>query len=118
MPCQTPHLDESTTGATGISPGPVGDEEILLREILNPGHVVGGALKPAAISLTDLKERGFSVHRLEYITRKSVEDEINQRLARPFQGPSKDSRGCQKGWHALPLELCERFGITAIKHLL
>lgn len=93
MPCQTPHLDESTTGAPGISPGPVGDEEILLREILNPDHVVGGALKPAAISLTDLKERGFSVHRLEYVTRKFVEDEINQRLVRPFQGQRRMSEG-------------------------
>ena len=93
MPCQTPHLDESTTGAPGISPGPVGDEEHLLREILNPDHMVAGEIQSSAISLADLRERGFSVHRLEYVTRKFIEDGINHRLVRPFQGQRRMSEG-------------------------
>ena len=86
-------MDESTTAAPGISPGPVADEENLLREILNPDHLVDGMLKPAEIALTDLKKRGFSVHRMEYVTRKFVEDAINQRLAKPFQGQPRLSEG-------------------------
>ena len=93
MPCQIPHLDEATTAAPGISPGPVADEESLLREILNPDHVVDGEVKPSAVSLTDLRDRGFSVHRLRYATRKHVEDSIEGKLARPFQGRARGSEG-------------------------
>ena len=93
MPCQTIHLDESVTAAPGISPGPVADEESLIREILNPGHVVDGEVQSSAISLTDLRERGFSVHRLEYVTQNFVEQSINQRLSRRYQGQMRVSEG-------------------------
>ena len=93
MPCRTPHLDEGTTAVPGISPGLVADEETLLREILNPDHVVDGKVQSSAIPLTDLRERGFSVHRLEYVTQKFVEQAINERLARPFQGQTRVTEG-------------------------
>ena len=93
MPCQTPHLDEATTAAPGVSPGPVKDEENLLREMLNPDHVVGGEVRPTAVSLRDLKERGFSVNRMDHVTRVFIDRAINQRLTRPFQGMSRVSEG-------------------------
>ena len=93
MPCQTPHLDENTTAAPGISPSTVVDEENLIREVLNPDHFVNGQVVSAAIPLSDLQERGFSVHRLEYVTRKFVENAINQKLARPYQDMPRASEG-------------------------
>ena len=93
MPCQSPHLDEKTSASRGISPGLVGDEESLLREVLNPDHVVDGVVQRSAISVKDLKERGFSVHRLRYVTRKFVEGAINEKLARPFDGKVRVSEG-------------------------
>lgn len=93
MHSQPLHLDEATTAAPGISPGIVLDEERLLREILNPDHVRGGEVQPSAIPLRDLKERGFSVHRLQYATRKFVEDSINEKLARPSAGDTRVSEG-------------------------
>ena len=89
-------MDESTTAAPGISPGAVADGETLLREMLNPDHVVNGEVQPSAISLTDLRERGFSVHRLGYVTRKFVEDSIEVKLARPFQGRKRESEGISR----------------------
>lgn len=93
MPCQIPHLDEDTTAAPGISPGPVAGEEILVREILNPDHVVDGEVQPSAISLTDLRGRGLSVHRLRYVTQKFVEDSIEEKLTRTFQGKLRVAEG-------------------------
>lgn len=84
MPCQSPHLDEKTSAAPGISPGPVVDGEILLREMLNPDHVVEKVVQPSAVPLMDLRKRGFSVHRLDHVTRKFVEDSISEKLIRPF----------------------------------
>ena len=93
MPCQSPHLDESTTAAPGVSPGIVADNEILLREVLNPDHVVNGELLSSAIPLKDLKGRGFSVHRREYVTQRFVESSIGQKLVRPF---GKETRGAEE----------------------
>ena len=87
------HLDEATSAAPGISPGTVRDEEWLLREILNPDHVVDGEIQPSAIPLKDLKERGFSVHRLLYVTRGLVEESMNEKLARPSAGKDRFSEG-------------------------
>lgn len=87
------HLDETTTAAPGVSPGIVKDEEQLIREILNPDHVRGSEIQPSAIPLKDLKERGFSVHRLQYVTRKFIEDSINEKLTRPFAEQTRVSEG-------------------------
>ena len=73
MPCGSPHLDEAATAAPGISPGPVTDAEFLLREMLNPDHVVEGEVRPSAVSLRDLRERGFSVNRMDHVSQHFVE---------------------------------------------
>ena len=69
------------------------DEESLLREILNPDHVKSGEIQPSAIPLKELKERGFSVHRVQYVTRIFVESSIKEKLARPFAGQPRVSEG-------------------------
>lgn len=93
MPCRVPHLDEAKTAAPGLSPGTVTDEEFLLREVLNPDHVKNGEIQPSAIPLQDLKVRGFSLHRLHYVTRKFVEDSIRDKLSRPLTGKPRVLEG-------------------------
>lgn len=85
------HLDERISAAPGVSPGVVADDEFLLREMFNPQHVRDGRLLPTAISLQDLRSRGFSVHRMRYVSRKFVEESVRDRLSRPRKGePWKD----------------------------
>ena len=93
MPCQTPHLDETSSAEPDISPGVVADDEWLLRSVFNPDHVKDGQIQPSAISLSDLRERGFSVNRLRYVTQEFVEDSISKFLARTFQGTARESEG-------------------------
>ena len=69
------------------------DEECLLREILNPDHVKDDEIQPSAIPLTDLKKRGFSIHRFQYVTREFVESTINKKLAKTFAGKPRISEG-------------------------
>ena len=93
MPCQTPHLDETSSAAPDISPGIVEDDEPLLRSVFNPDHVKDGQIQPSAISLSDLRERGFSVNRLRYVTQEFVAESIDRTLARTFQGIARESEG-------------------------
>ena len=93
MPCQTPHLDEASSAEPKISPGVVTDDEWLLRLIFNPDHVQDGQLQPAAIPLADLQKRGFSINRLQYITREFVENAISRAVARSFDGSPRTSEG-------------------------
>ena len=85
------HLDERTSAAPDLSPGVVDDNEYLLREMFNPQHVKDGELLVTAISLKDLRFRGFSVHRMDYVTAESVNASIRERLSKPRTGtPWKD----------------------------
>ncbi len=84
------HLDECVSAAPDLSPGTVDDEERLLREMFNPQHVRDGKLLPSAISLTDLRCRGFSVHRMKYVTVEFIEASILERLSRPRKTPWQD----------------------------
>ena len=93
MPCQTPHLDETSSAAPHISPSTVEDDESLLRSVFNPDHIKDGQIQPSAISLKDLQERGFSVNRLKYVTQEFLENTIDQFLARTFQGSPRESEG-------------------------
>lgn len=93
MPCQTLHLDETSSSAPDISPGVVEDAEPLLRSLFNPDHIRDGQIQPSAIPLKDLQERGFSVNRLRFVTQEFVEDSISRILARTFQGSARESEG-------------------------
>lgn len=68
MPHSEPHRDETTSAAPWISPGLVANGETVLRTIFDPHHLdlQSGALSNAAISLDDLRSRGWSVDRKRY----------------------------------------------------
>jgi hypothetical protein len=54
--------------------------------MFNPQHVKNGELVEAAIPLEELRSKGFSVHRMEYVTGESVKESIRERLSRPRTG--------------------------------
>ena len=82
MQHQPPHLDESTSASPALSPGPVQDQEALLRIIIDPDHTMEGRIQPSAIQLRDLTQRGLSVHRRGYATRQEVERIVQAMLGR------------------------------------
>ena len=82
MQPDTPHLDESTSASPGLSPGPVQDQETLLRIIIEPDHIREGRIQPSAVQLRDLTQRGLSVYREEYVTKQAVEADIQALLGR------------------------------------
>ena len=75
------HLDETTTAAPGLSPGVVRDEECLLREIYDPYHVEKGRFKPTIVPIEDLREKGFSVHRIRHTSIDSLRSTISTKLS-------------------------------------
>ena len=82
-PAHIPHLDEKTSVARDISPGPVQDGELLLREMYRPYHLAeNGKITKDAIHLTELKETGVSVHRERYTSITEVSRAIERRLDR------------------------------------
>ena len=84
-----PHLDEQTSAAPGISPGIVGDDEVILREFLSD-HTKNGKLTPAALRMDELLETGVSVHRAEYAVVERVRASVQNRLeARKDRDPSQ-----------------------------
>lgn len=68
-----------------FSPGPVKDEESLLRAVFVPDHINSdGQLMNAAIPCDDLIDpnRGFSVQRKQYLSSARFEDLINGYIKR------------------------------------
>lgn len=90
------HLDEHNSAAPDVSPGVVQDSEFLLRELFNPQHISDGKLLPAAIALDDLRSRGFSVHRVKYVTKEHVKASIDDKLSRPRVGTQWTDEGVAK----------------------
>ena len=69
----------------------VDDSEALLREMFNPQHIKDGEVVVTAVSLTELRSAGFSVHRKTYVSLAFVRGAIEERLSRPRKGaPWKD----------------------------
>jgi hypothetical protein len=70
---QEPHRDEGKSAAPWFSPGLVRSNEVILRTILDPDHLEpGGKLAVAAISLQDIRHRGWSVDRKNYTSLRRV----------------------------------------------
>lgn len=86
-------MDEQTTAAPKISPGPVQDQEWLIRSLWNPDHIVDGVVQPAAIPIEDLKRKGFSVNRLLHVTQQLVENELAAAVARASNGKPRSAEG-------------------------
>ena len=80
------HLDEGASAAPDFSPGIVKDGEQLLRALFNPEHVEDGLVTDRAIPVRDLRERGFSVHRMKYVHPDFVQRSIDELLSRPRKG--------------------------------
>ena len=80
------HLNETVSARPGISPGIVENHERLLRALFNPDHVKDGKVLVTAISLKDLRHRGFSVHRMAYVSPHFVQGLIDKFLSRPAAG--------------------------------
>ena len=75
------HLDESVSAAPGVSPGVVLDDEILIRELYNPNDISEGEVKNNATPRQDLVHRGLSCHRLKYVSKSTVTESRDRRLA-------------------------------------
>ena len=60
----------------------MGNHERVLRALFNPDHVKDGKVLAAAISLTDLCCKGFSVQRMAYVSPELVQNLIDQFLSR------------------------------------
>ena len=68
-----PHRDEHEFAAPWLSPGLVKSNELVLRTILDPDHLEpDGQLAVAAISLADIRFRGWSVDRKYFTSRWRV----------------------------------------------
>jgi hypothetical protein len=61
------HRDENKSARPWLSPGLVRSDEIVLRTVLDPDHLKDGKLASAAISLHDIRFRGWSTDR-KYFT--------------------------------------------------
>ena len=88
-----PALDETKSASPDFSPGPVSDDEALIRAIFKPDHVVRDEVQPAAIPIQDLHHRGFSVHRIAHVAPTFVTNEINRILARKSGGEQREFQG-------------------------
>ena len=64
-----------------------------MRALINPDHIENSEILPRAISLKDLRQRGFSVHRLAHVTEEIVQRSIDNILSRSFQGQRRESEG-------------------------
>ncbi|HVB57465.1 MAG TPA: hypothetical protein VNE63_13715 [Candidatus Acidoferrales bacterium] len=71
---QEPHRDERKSAVPWLSPGLVQSDEIVLRTLLDPDHLEpDGKLKvAAAISLEDIRFRGWSVDRRKFTSLQQV----------------------------------------------
>ena len=67
--------------------------ERLLRALYNPAHVKDGKVLVTAISLKDLRHRGFSVHRMAYVSQNLMESLIAQYLSRTPAGKQRTFEG-------------------------
>jgi hypothetical protein len=68
-----PHRDEGSSASRWLSPGLVTSDEVVLRTILDPNHLgAHGVLAPTAMSLADIRSRGWSVDRKQFTSLRRV----------------------------------------------
>lgn len=74
------HGDAEATSAS------VADSEWLLRLNFSPEHIVNGQVIPTAVSLSDLKSRGYSVDRERLLDLRVILDRVSsQKVKAPHQ---------------------------------
>ena len=72
MQQHVPHLDESISASPALSPGPVQDQENLLRIIIEPDHISEGRIQPSAVQLRGLTQRVLPVHCRAYTNEQEI----------------------------------------------
>ncbi len=88
------HPNERVTAAPGISPGPVENEEVLLREMYSPQHVQNGKVVSKRVFTLDDLAQGLSVHRMKYTPSAFIKAAIRERLlAKEKKGKPWTSEG-------------------------
>lgn len=76
-------VEDETKRQSEFSPSPVKSEEDLLRLGYHPQDIdEKGKIAPKAITTEDLKERGFSVDRLEYCQKQLIENRAKNQSAK------------------------------------
>ena len=75
-------MNHELVSQSNHSPGIVEDDEVLLRAVFHPQHIVNGQVIESAIPLDDLMTRGFSIDRLTYARRVKLEEIICQQMVR------------------------------------
>ena len=83
-------VDDELHSQSEWSPGVVNNNEVLLRTVFEPEHVVDEMVIEAAIPLSDLRSRGFSVDRSEYANKSIIHGRINRQIS---QLPEKRHSG-------------------------
>ena len=61
-----------------------------MREMFDPEHVKDGKILERAIPVTDLRQNGFSLHRMAHVSQQFVELAVQERLMRPRKTPWRD----------------------------
>lgn len=83
------HLKWETESASKHSPSPVGNDETLARQVVDPTHFdhVTGTIKPTFFD--DASSIGASCHRTKYISDQAIFERTNSRVAISNQNPPK-----------------------------
>lgn len=68
-----PHRDESRSASRWFSPGLVASSEVIIRTVIDPDHLQpDGKIATTAISLDDIRRRGWSVNRINFTSPRQV----------------------------------------------
>lgn len=98
-------INDEKCQQTELSPGIVQDREFLLRVIFEPEHISDGKVIDTAISLSDLKSRGFSVDRHGYVDKNIIQKRIDGQIEK---SPENRHSGKISKFHCLSLRgLCD-----------
>ncbi len=79
-------LESEQESQSNFSPKLVSEQEVLLRLLYAPEHIVDGNVIETAISLKDLKCRGVSLDRLSYVEKEIIKKRI---AAQTSKAPDK-----------------------------
>ncbi|MBD1995096.1 hypothetical protein H6G00_00440 [Leptolyngbya sp. FACHB-541] len=91
---------------------PLDDNEWLLRLHFSPEHIQDGEFVPTAISLSDLKERGYSLDREAFVERHLIVDRAE---AQSMRLPEKRKESYLSRFECGPVRCLKHEGETAFE---
>ena len=98
------HRDEATK-ASSLSPGVVLNDEELLREVYEH-HLDGDRIRYSAVTVKELRQNGFSLHRRSHVNQGSVEAAVAERESK--------SRNVDVKWRLMGLSVLTAYDIRSI----